>query len=128
MFYADRNLRPCTILEYTLTTFPKSLMQIETTKRTSTELRAVKEGPCNETASKMYYENSLRIPTMYMYSNNDIISLPDAPFQSIPFQKDVPSFFHEFDTPHVQHFKNYPEKYMQLLDNFLDFIKIKDQP
>ena len=24
MFYADRNLRPCTILGYTLTTFPKS--------------------------------------------------------------------------------------------------------
>ena len=26
MFYADRNVRPCTILGYTLTTFPKSLM------------------------------------------------------------------------------------------------------
>ena len=26
MFYADRNIRPCTILGYTLTTFPKSLM------------------------------------------------------------------------------------------------------
>ena len=24
MFYADRNIRPCTILGYTLTTFPKS--------------------------------------------------------------------------------------------------------
>ena len=46
MFYADRNVRPCTILGYTLTTFPKSLMQIETTKITSTKLRAVKEGPC----------------------------------------------------------------------------------
>ena len=27
MFYADRNVRPCTILGYTLTTFPKSLIQ-----------------------------------------------------------------------------------------------------
>ena len=44
MFYADRNVRPCTILGYTLTTFPKSLIQTKTTK-TSTELRAV-EGPC----------------------------------------------------------------------------------
>ena len=35
------------ILGYTLTTFPKSLIQTKTTKRTSTELRAVKEeGPC----------------------------------------------------------------------------------
>ena len=44
MFYADRNVRPCTILGYTLTTFPKNLIQTKTTK-TSTELRAV-EGPC----------------------------------------------------------------------------------
>ena len=34
MFYADRNARPCTILGYTLTTFPKSLIQTKTTKRT----------------------------------------------------------------------------------------------
>ena len=34
MFYADRNIRPCTILGYTLTTFPKSLIQTKTTKRT----------------------------------------------------------------------------------------------
>ena len=27
MFYADRNVRPCMILGYTLTTFPKSLIQ-----------------------------------------------------------------------------------------------------
>ena len=46
MFYADRNIRPCTILGYTLTTFPKSLIQTKPTKRTSTELQAVKEGPC----------------------------------------------------------------------------------
>ena len=47
MFYADRNVRPCMILGYTLTTFPKSLIQTKTTKRTSTELQAVKEeGPC----------------------------------------------------------------------------------
>ena len=47
MFYADRNVRPCTILGYTLTTFPKSLIQTKTTKRTSTELQAKKEeGPC----------------------------------------------------------------------------------
>ena len=47
MFYADRNVRPCTILGYTLTTFPKSLIQTKTTKRTSTKLRAEKEEePC----------------------------------------------------------------------------------
>ena len=34
MFYADRNIRPCTILGYTFTTFPKSLIQTKTTKRT----------------------------------------------------------------------------------------------
>ena len=34
------------ILGYTLTTFPKSLIQMKPTKRTSTELQAVKEGPC----------------------------------------------------------------------------------
>ena len=58
MFYADRNVRPCTILGYTLTTFPKSLMQIETTKRTSTKLRAVKEGPCiigGESGQQVFY-------------------------------------------------------------------------
>ena len=33
MFYADRNIRPCTILGYTLTTFPKSLIQIKLTQR-----------------------------------------------------------------------------------------------
>ena len=27
MFYTDRNVRPCTILGYTLTTFPKRLIQ-----------------------------------------------------------------------------------------------------
>ena len=34
MFYAERNVRPCMILGYTLTTFPKSLIQTKTTKRT----------------------------------------------------------------------------------------------
>ena len=34
MFYADRNIRPCTILGYTLTTFPKMLIQTKPTKRT----------------------------------------------------------------------------------------------
>ena len=33
MFYADRNVRPCTILGYTLTTFPKSLIQSENNKK-----------------------------------------------------------------------------------------------
>ena len=32
MFYADRNVRPCTILGYTLTTFPKSLIQTKQQK------------------------------------------------------------------------------------------------
>ena len=45
MFYADRKVRPCIILGYTLATFPKSLIQTKTTKRLSTELQAV-EGLC----------------------------------------------------------------------------------
>ena len=32
MFYADRNVRPCMILGYTLTTFPKSLIQTKQQK------------------------------------------------------------------------------------------------
>ena len=43
MFYTDRKVRPCTILGYTLTTFPKKLNTNERTTN-STELRA--EGPC----------------------------------------------------------------------------------
>ena len=49
MFYTDRNVRPCTILGYTLTTFPKSLIRTKNNKKeqNSTELQAVKEeGPC----------------------------------------------------------------------------------
>ena len=47
MFYADRNIRPCTIVRYTLTTFLKSLIQTKQQKEHSTKLRAVKEeGPC----------------------------------------------------------------------------------
>ena len=33
MFYADRNVRPCTILGYTFTTFPKSLIQTKNNKK-----------------------------------------------------------------------------------------------
>ena len=49
MFYADRNVRPCTILGYTLTTFPKQKFNTDKNnkKNNSTELLAVKEeGPC----------------------------------------------------------------------------------
>ena len=49
MFYADRNVRPCTNLGYTLTTFPKSLIQTKKQQKetTSTELQAIiEEGPC----------------------------------------------------------------------------------
>ena len=45
------------ILGYTLTTFPKSLIQTKTTKRTSTELRAVEE-PCiigGESGQQVFY-------------------------------------------------------------------------
>ena len=38
MFYADRNVRPCMILGYTLTTFPKSLIQ---TKRQKEQLHQI---------------------------------------------------------------------------------------
>ena len=58
MFYADRNVRPCMILGYTLTTFPKSLIQTKKQqKTTSTKLRAV-EGPCiigGESGQQVFY-------------------------------------------------------------------------
>ena len=60
MFYADRNIRPCTILGYTLTTFPNSLIQTENNKKNhthSTELQAV-EGPCiigGESGQQVFY-------------------------------------------------------------------------
>ena len=72
MFYADRNVRPCMILGYTLTTFPKSLMHNQsnrnlwhnckeivnhTKNNNSTELRAV-EGPCiigGESGQQVFY-------------------------------------------------------------------------
>ena len=73
MFYADRNVRPCTILGYTLTTFPKSLMHNQsnrnlwhsckeivnyTTKQTNKlhDLRAVE--PCiigGESRQQVFY-------------------------------------------------------------------------
>ena len=61
MFYTDRNVRPCTILGYTLTTFPKSLIQTkkQQKKNNSTELQAVKEeGPCiigGESGQQVFY-------------------------------------------------------------------------
>ena len=68
MFYADRNIRPCTILGYTLTTFPQKLntdKRSTNNKRTtnSTELRA-EEGPCiigGESRQRVFYTARKRL-------------------------------------------------------------------
>ena len=47
MFYADRNVRPCTILGYTLTTFPNSLIQTENNRKNLHRIvSSKKKGPC----------------------------------------------------------------------------------
>ena len=77
-------------------------------------------------ADDIYVQNPLRIPTLYIHSNRDRVSTPATPLRSIAHQKqlNIPSFYHEFDTPHVQHFRYYPEKYVELLDGFLNFINL----
>ena len=77
-------------------------------------------------AYDIYVVNPLRIPTLYIHSNGDRVSTPATPLRSIAHQKqfNIPSFYHEFDTPHVQHFRYNPEKYVELLDGFLNFIKL----
>ena len=78
-------------------------------------------------AYDIYIENPLRIPTLYVYSNNDIVSTPVTPLKSIEHQKklNIPAFYHEFDTPHVQHFRLNRDKYTELLDDFINFLKLK---
>ena len=77
-------------------------------------------------AYDIYLENPLRVPTLYIHSNGDRVSTPTTPLRSIAHQKqyNIPSFYHEFNTPHVQHFKYNPEKYVELLDDFLNFINL----
>ena len=79
-------------------------------------------------SNRLYLENPLKLPTLYIYSHNDKVAKPDTILDSLACQKkrNVPVFTHEFDTPHVQHFRYYPEQYVKLLDDFIDFIKIRN--
>ena len=67
-------------------------------------------------SSRLYLENPLKLPTLYIYSRNDKVAKPEAILNSFACQKkrNVPSFIHEFDTPHVQHFRKNPEQYAKL--------------
>ena len=79
----------------------------------------------------IYLENPLRIPTLYIHSSGDTIAKEER--IKMPHlvakhnEMNIPSFYHEFDTPHVQHFRRYPEKYAELLDDFIEFIRIKQK-
>ena len=79
----------------------------------------------------IYVENPLRIPTLYIHSSGDTIAKEER--IKMPHlvtkhnEMNIPSFYHEFDTPHVQHFRTFPEKYAELLDNFIEFIRIKEK-
>ena len=79
-------------------------------------------------SNRIYFENPLKLPTLYIYSHNDTVAKPDTILDSLACQKkrNVPVFTHEFDTPHVQHFRCYPEQYVKLLDDFIDFINIRN--
>ena len=79
--------------------------------------------------NEIYLENPLRIPTLYIHSRGDNIAKEERYKLTKLVPKHnamgVPSFYHEFDTPHVGHFRKYPEKYAELLDNFIAYIDIK---
>ena len=79
-------------------------------------------------ANRLYVENPLKLPSLYIYSRKDNVARHETIIYSWACQKkrNVPSFIHEFDTPHVQHFKYYPEQYAKLLDDFIDFIMIRN--
>ena len=80
------------------------------------------------TAHKMYHENPLQIPTLYLYSPNDVVSALGPVYKGIRRAKEqnIPHFTHVFDTPHVEHFRRYPDIYTKLLKDFFDFLKIKN--
>ena len=76
-------------------------------------------------AYDIYVWNPLRIPTLYIHSSKDIVSTPVVPLKSIKHQKklNIPVFYHEFDTPHCQHFRLNHDKYSELVDAFIKFTK-----
>ena len=82
-----------------------------------------------EDSRDMCTENPFRIPTLYIFSCKDPIAPPEATLKVIAHQKkyNVSSFTQEFDTPHVQHYRHYPEQYMKRLDDFKNFIGIKNK-
>ena len=78
-------------------------------------------------AYDIYVDNPLRIPTLYLHSSKDVVSTPAVPLKSIEHQKklNIPVFYHEFDTPHCQHFRFNREKYSELVDDFIRFTQLK---
>ena len=80
------------------------------------------------TAQGVYFENPFRFPTLYLYSYNDVMFWPET-LNIIAANRNKHNMSyvtHEFDSPHVQHFKFYPEKYSKLLDDFIDSIGINN--
>ena len=74
-------------------------------------------------------ENPLGIPTLCLYSSNDVILDLERIESNIAEQRKmnpgVPLLSYDFDAPHVQIFRHYPEKYSELLDDFFKFVQLK---
>ena len=92
MFHADRNVRPCTILGYTLTTFPKKLNtdKRNTNKRTrtnSTELRA--EGPCTSVRNWTPEPRAPTVPTGTPEHRKNHFDEVQARFGTTTHQEDI---------------------------------------
>ena len=91
------------ILGYTLTTFPKSSIQTKTTKRTSTELRAVKEeGLCTPNTSCTSVHTNSQSPAAHSQSTLHV-QTPTLNINTPPF----PSNLHQAPLPpHAQNSTN----------------------
>ena len=75
MFYADRNVRPCTILGYTLTTFPNSLIQTENNKKNLHRIASSKRRTLHKPRTTIAAKNLTTRPRQHPRSlNNEIVS------------------------------------------------------
>ena len=78
IFYADRNVRPCTILGYTLTTFPKSHKTLMHNKSNRDLWHNCKRNERNQrTNKKLHLNASRRILqcTLYTISRDGVIDI-----------------------------------------------------